>query len=362
MAVCWKESEILAKGRNFQLGLLYDSNSKVLLSKKLWNEGTLKPDCKKPAKQIPPFVIKDELLSAKVKLFDTGGDIKSKVYDYLTPEKLDQAQYATPYQYITRSESIPKNYPKFDIYPQILDDAVVAGATHVVTSVGYGLDGLFIFEHNISGTEPDDSIYKKMEAVIKGIPTSISGKRTSQSDISFVRSINCSFYGECQFPVDIATIEDVENTLRRLKEAEVSSSDIPIIVGLSPINKFLSAIPDDVSKIAEEAIEKLESMEMSLQLSSDIASQLVAIFASMQPSIEELCQTVITYKAEFISKLNCSMISACKGDAAKLNEVIAEHRKSPFCFQAIYDWIKEMQKELYKLRSFIDAFRKIPGI
>lgn len=201
-----------------------------------------------------------------------------------------------------------------------------------------------------------------MDATVKGIPNSIPGRRNSLSDIDFAKSIQCTFYGECQTPLNILMIKDVEDMLRNMKDTQISHDDIPMVVGLTPLNKILPGIPNDISKIAEGAIQKLEDMELSLQISSDVASQLVTVFEHMQPTIEELCQTVITYKTDFISRLNSTMSHICKGDTAKFHEIIAEHSKSPFSSQVICDWIREKQKEMCNiLKIYVSTFRRIPG-
>ncbi|CAF3105464.1 unnamed protein product, partial [Rotaria sp. Silwood2] len=179
MAVGNDTIEMMALGRPFRLGMLYDyRRDKLIPAVTLWDPDVLKNNCTTTPQPYTNYIIKAEnSLNDKVNLLGAEGSMKLSILSGLV-DVSGSAKYVNDRKMTKRLERVTLKYSttlRFEqlsmshldkkkmIHTDVLDQDV---ATHVVIGIVYGADAFFVFNRESSQNEDSTLVHGKVEVLV----------------------------------------------------------------------------------------------------------------------------------------------------------------------------------------------------
>ena len=367
--------DIPSLGRPFKLGMLYDGHRDNLINKSPWPDGTLKPRITNTLRQFPKKILPNEKSVTKLRALEVKGDLGLSVLAELTESNnlIDfvgtsvlpsiNARVVLYHKCITRSEHVDMNcLPNIDT---MADDQ----ATHVVTSIQYGFEGFFVFECDVSDDEGPgiNVIQSQLDAAVKA--TCMLKKKSSlkfQDTPTFLQSIECTFYGESQLPLNVATLDDAVEFFKQLPSL-LGDGKTPcdaVSVHLCPLNKISKNIALAITPVSEQTIKKLEALIDSLDdvvaQNNDLLLHLEPLFSITSSQLTQLLECISYFKASIISEISLLLLSVrqCQDQEKSL---LSLGDKKHSVVKNIATWIEAKKQEISRLQSCINSLLKTSG-
>ena len=220
-------------------------------------------------------------------------------------------------------------------------------ATHVVSSIIYGMNGYFNFKRTLRHAENKQEIFGSLQVVVKAIPAfSIEGKASidlkgTLKDIS--RETEVTLYGDfllqhqpTTFDEAIQTYKTLPSLLGTKPEYEGSSK---IKMQLTPITTYckkadvlLIEISDQLINQVTMTLEKFESIKR--KVTTLLASRPAIDFQPVQRNLDIFKLNLKNYESKFKSKLQ-EILPKIKGGGqgsseADLIRLLSQYNLSPY--------------------------------
>lgn len=349
--------EIHCLGRNFQVGKLYSIYKYQLVEEEQTDKTTcpLQNDNKKchnftsnaADSNLSILEMNNNLkLSILTGLVEPEGASKHML-NILLPQEVgsenipststNEVEIALYFQCITSIESVDTEIQ----HEAPFDDK----ATHVVTQVHYGHEGLFV-------AKVDESQRKE---VIDGIVSAIDKCTNYDKHV-----LSCTFHGSFSLQNEIKTIQDAVAFCNNIKACTV---DAHIAHVSSPIKATLSQLqikqPMQYVQIDSDVTQKLESrlkkFGVDLAQCSDQSSKFQGINKKLSQAKELLCRNRNRLKKELASAL--PKVKAGDESIETLHEVFTQ--QDSYCFNKKFpEWIKHIKTEIIKFEEFTAKINK----
>ncbi|XP_073786283.1 uncharacterized protein isoform X2 [Danio rerio] len=378
--------ELACLGRPFQLGMLYDCRTDLLIPGiTLWDAEMLQKNINVRPQPNTDFKIiasdssedKAEALniSASLEASFIGGLVKVKgSADFLKNKKKSKHQSRVTLQYRTTSrfeQLTMKHLGAGNIkHCNVLREG---SATHVITGLLYGAQAFFIFDREVSSNENHQEIHGELQAAIKNIPTiSVEGQASvnmSESEQEKINKFSCTFHGDFALennPVSYVDAIKVYSELPKLL-GEHGENTVPITVWLYPLKKLDSQAAQLVREIsvslvrsAQRIMEALDNCDIHCQdlMRDNIATQFPEIKTKLR-KFKDLCSE---YKTIFQKHL-CSLLPSIRGGGTEEQElvnVLNDKERSPFQGALVNKYLQEREREMNVVRSYLDIMKDVP--
>ena len=187
--------------------------------------------------------------------------------------------------------------------------------THVVTSVLYGAEAFFVFDHTLSDSESKKDINGKLKMIIDKIPKfgieAEAELNLTDTEKNFVDKLNCKFYGDFRLSENPTTFADAVRIYHKLPTllGKNNENAVPKKVWLYPLhlldNKAMRIVREISGQLIDTSvtmIDKLHSFEVrALDLST---SEIFIHFTNMKQQLVDF----ITRLSEFQHDLKGKVI------------------------------------------------------
>ncbi|XP_059495390.1 verrucotoxin subunit beta-like [Stegostoma tigrinum] len=361
--------DIRTLGRPFQLGMLYDCRSDILIPAiTFWGLETLQQNVTVWSKHETQFKIYTlDSIQEKTSALSVDGSLKASVFTesitldgsakYLTDTKRSrqQARASLQYRTTTKFEQLTMNSlgQQKITYPNVFDEGT---ATHVVTAVLYGAQAFFVFDQEVSSTENVQDIQGNLEGMIKKIPCiAVEGQislELTEEQKSNVQKFSCTFYGDFFLENNPSTFQDaikIYTTLPKLLGADGEHA-VPMRVWLYPLDKLDSKAAQLVRDISIGLVNDCQSVleqlsEMVMRCNDMMRDSPFPELGSRMTEFQNMC---LEYQLVFQKTLSRVLPSTNGGgeEEESLANILEKKEQSPFRSQSLIAWLECIEIKL----------------
>ena len=246
-------------------------------------------------------------------------------------------------------------------------------ATHVVSSIIYGMNGYFNFKRTLRHNENKQEIFGSLQVVVKAIPAfSIEGKASidlkgTLKDIS--RETEVTLYGDfllqhqpTTFDEAIQTYKTLPSLLGAKPEYEGSSK---IKMQLTPITTYckkadvlLIGISDQLINQVTITLEKFESIKR--KVTTLLASRPAIDFQPVRRNLDIFNLHLKNYESQFKSDLQ-KILPKIKGGGqgsseADLINLLSKYNKSPYNKETSARFLGRRKREIQAMQFVLNIF------
>ncbi|XP_076151741.1 uncharacterized protein LOC143134912 isoform X1 [Alosa pseudoharengus] len=386
MASCSDDTiETAALGRPFQLGMLYDCRKEALIPGiTLWDQEELQRNTSVQQQNNTEFKvttsdsIEEKSNSLKISgslklsllggLVDVGGSAK---YFKDTKKSNKQARVTLQYKTTTKFETLTMSHLDREkvSYPNVFEDDT---ATHVVTAILYGAGAYFVFDRESSSEDKKEQVegeakltFNKLKFLTVDAEASLNMDDTEKTA---VEKFSCTFHGDYKLTTNPTSFRDAVRVYKDLPNmlGENGEHAVPLRVWLYPLCKLDSRaaklvrdISNDLIRFSSDIIESLTQTEMRCRdILKDTAA---AAFPALAKKVQNFMQMGHQYKLELMQKLG-SVLPSIRGggkEESALSDVLKTHDSSPFNSKDLEQWLKNKEKELDILKSYLKQLEKL---
>ena len=388
-----KALTLVALGRPFQLGMLYDCRSDALVTGlSLWDKKTVEDAKRRVSKTYSSvhLITKDDLdskmahigASAGVKLSLMSDMVKvAGSAEFFMDRKKSNRQMRTTLEFQSTSK-----FEELFVSKEMMEKAKLNGvmqnaATHIVTGILYGADAYFVFDCDVDKKEKKIGVKGGVEATVKNLPQigiggSLRGS-ISNEDIKLANSLSCTFYGDIILDHLPTTYYEAVTAYRTLTDqigpqaSERNNADdksVPIKVWLLPLSVFVTNVPfyvhsisDSVSTQAQKAIEALDDIKLS---AADLQDNLDKsfFFDFIRYQIKQFLLMIDRCKIKFIARMK-EMLPKIRGNIEGMNEgslieLLHEMTLHPFDPASLHEWLENKENEADTLKNIFLIFKE----
>ena len=246
-------------------------------------------------------------------------------------------------------------------------------ATHVVSSIIYGMNGHFNFKRTLRHNENKQEIFGSIQAVVKSIPSfSIEGKASvnlkgTLKDIS--KETEVTLYGDfllqhqpTTFDESIQTYKTLPSLLGRKPKYEGSSK---IKMQLTPITTYcnkadvlLIGISDQLINQVTMTLEKFESIKR--KVTTLLASRPAINFQPVRRNLDTFNLHLKNYESKFKNNLQ-EILPKIKGGGqgsseADLIRLLSQYNLSPYNKETSARFLSRRKREIQAMQFALNLF------
>jgi len=371
-----KPVTIPALGRQgFSLGCLYDLRTHQNYVRKLWNEAELTDD-KLSIQEHPKSIFSLEIsntqdqrckaldVDANMKLDISGGAVVvegSAKYVNTSNSNSQVSSVTYTSKKLTKTKSLNMDHlaPGAVTYKDMLN--AEENATHVVSSITYGMNAHFKFEAKVTDGEDKDKIAGRLKVAIKAIKAEGEGSlnRTSEEK-QLAQETSCDFYGDYSGIVPPLNLDQAKETILKIAEDQTNSLGVPITVTLTPLSSLTNAAMKLVSQLSagavNEAARLLQDIEdIQVMLKTLESSHTSAEYYKYRTTVVKAANRYRNAGSVLKSKL-CELLPKIKGNGAEeaeLMKLIREYDESSFSKAKTLEWLEQLKDEVVYVDGII---------
>ncbi|XP_047445292.1 uncharacterized protein LOC125010590 [Mugil cephalus] len=337
--------EVVALGRPFGLGMLYDCRRDSLIpGMTLWDQNDLQkytreqPSPNSDFEIVASESIEDKLsalnVEASLKASFCGGLVKVEgSAKYLNDQKTSkkQARMTLKYKTTTKFQELSMNHlGKGDVkHPYVFEQGL---ATHVVTGILYGAQAFFVFDCEVSETENHQDIQGNLKMMINKIPTiPIDGEgslKMEDEDKAKVEKFSCKFLGDFSLtknPVSYSDAVEVYQSLPKLLGTN-GENVVPMKVWLLPLTTLDSSAAKLVHQISIRSVHQAQKlledfMELEIRCNDALSTTTAQQFPQVCKKIKTFKEMCCEFKLEFQQTL-AKKLPSIRGGGEKESELV----------------------------------------
>ncbi|CAF3771416.1 unnamed protein product [Adineta steineri] len=375
---------MVALGRPFRLGMLYDArNDKLISGITLWDPQIL---ANHTITRNQPYtgceIITKDSLQHKAHALGVDANLKLSLLGGLMNIS-GSAKYAEDYQRTNHETRLTLKYSTTTHFQQLSMKHLSKNnqdhpglhdenrATHVVTGVVYGAEAFFIFDRTISNSESKKEISGSLKAIFDKPLFKTKGQAKlnfTDQEKNFVDKLHCKFYGDFRLNKNPNNFDEAVTTYRQLPSLLGVNNEnaIPKKVWLYPLhlldNKAMRIIREISSNLVDysiSTIENLHSLEVrALDLSE---SKIFTHFSFMKTHLSDFAARLSEFQRDLKEKL-ALYLPKLRGDTGVQESVLFQlYRQvdsSPFYKQTLESWLEEKEKEIALMTTWIENLAK----
>ncbi|XP_060899548.1 uncharacterized protein LOC132978392 [Labrus mixtus] len=375
--------EVVALGRPFSLGMLYDCRRDLLVPGiTLWDCDDLKKDVRERPQNYNEFeIVASDSIEDKSSALDVKASLKASLLGglvevggsakYLNDSKTskNQARVTLKYKATTKVRELSMNHlGRGNVKHSYVFDKGIA--THVVTAILYGAQAFFVFDREVSQKEDQQDIEGNLKLAIKKIPClPIEGDgslKMEENEKASVEKLSCSFFGDfClqKMPTSFQEAVEVYQSLPELLGANGENA-VPMKVWLLPLTTLDSSAAKLVRQISESLVQDSQNVQEDLnELEMRCNEALRTTTAQQFPQISKKMKTFQSmcseFKLEFRQTLAKRLPSIRGGgeEEAVLADVLRKIHPSPFNSENLNEWMNCKEREIDTLLSLTDEMK-----
>ncbi|XP_030052487.1 uncharacterized protein LOC115465826 [Microcaecilia unicolor] len=378
-------TEMPALGRPFQLGMLYDCRSDILIPGiTLWNIQTLLKDVdSRPHPKSEFEIIASDSIETKTSALGVTGALMASFLcdlikvngsgNYLKDMKTSnqQARVTLQYSTTTKFEQLTMSHlgPQNVSHPEVFDQGT---ATHVVTAVLYGAQAFFVFDQEASSVENLLDVQGNLEAMVRKIPkVAVGGDASPQKknqDDTNTRKFTCKFYGDFSLENNPVTYQDAIHTYSILPKllGKDGKNAVPVKVWLYPLSQLNSKAAKVMREIhigrifnIQEVTEELTQLDIQCY---DMMKHPTAMhFPEIKQKIKQFKNLCMQFKQTFQKDLARILPSIRGGEKEEneLGDILLRKEQSPFNSLLLTEFIDLKKQEMSFVTLYLDLLKDV---
>ena len=375
--------EMMAMGRPFKLGMLYDCRREALIPGiTLWRYDALqKGICSNPQPYTHYSIETEDSLDDKVKLLNVEGSLKLGVLSglvgvsgsakYANDQKITKHQERIVLKYSTtvRCDSLTMDHLADEnlTYANKIDSD---RATHFVTGIVYGADGYFVFNRELSQGEAKTEVEGEIKALLNKIPSiDVSAKAKLQledDDKKTAESLKCTFYGDFNLKENPSTFDKALELYRKLPIllGDKGENAVAKIVYLYPLGLLHSKLNVTVREISNNLIDDCVSLLNDLHelkvRANDLSSDDNSIARLHKHHLKKFVDCITKFESNAKQKMMTLLPEIRSGDTkeVELVDFLQEINMSSFNKQKLEGWIESKEKQIGIEKRLMEAIIK----
>lgn len=376
--------ETACLGRPFQLGMLYDCRSDMLITgPALWRQGTIEKSLhSEDLDGSDSVVITEDSLDSKASTLNISGSLKlsflsnlvevSGSAGYLQDRKSSKHQSRVSLKYWSTSK-----YKRLTMdhlatekieYPEVFSDGM---ATHVVTGIVYGADAILVFDRTV---EEGENI-RKVHGKVRGLIDVLSGLKDIglEGEANFdmndeekqeATKLKCSFHGDIRLRQNPTNFSDAVSVYRQLPDL-ISGIGVPKRAHLYPLSKLNNSASKLVHEInvsfvhrAQAVMEEL--LDLKMQADDLKKTSTCFHFSAIQTQLNNFTDMLSEYKSSFSSNLKAILPTVRAGaPETTLANLFRSKEASPFNNSHLTEWLKLKEHEVKVLETYLSMMKDI---
>lgn len=379
-----KPIELVALGRPFRLGMLYDMRSDLLIAgATLWNKDVLDKDIDRRNQPYTGYeIIAEDSLQDKTHALGIEGSLKLSLLGGLIDvsgsakfaEDSKKTNHVTrltlKYSTTTEFEQLTMQHlGKGNLNHPDLHDANIA--THVVTGIVYGAEAFFVFDRTVSAEENKEEVAGTLHAVIRKIPLCAAEAevqlKLNDNEKQCVNNLNCAFHGDFQLEDNPSTFEDALKLYRKLPKllGENQQNVIPKKVYLYPLSlldsKAMRIVRDISSSLIDYSISFIEGFRSLETRALDLTkSVMFKHFDHLKKHLSDFVARLSEVQRD-IKKQMVVLLPHIRGTGKEEKDLFDLFKRfdlSPFNKRKLTSWLEDKEKEIALLETFVAALTK----
>jgi hypothetical protein len=379
--------KIMALGRPFKVGMLYDfKTDKLIPNMLLWDDELISKHliCQSSLSNCidihisNTFTEKADLLgidnnlklSVLAGLVDLSGSAKLIDYCQTTEQKI---QFILQYSITTHFHELPKHcLTKRDIKHQEIFNQ--ENATHVVTDILYGAEIFLIFNRKLSDNENRTEVQNSVQDLLKKTRT-LQIFDNDQLDLNndekkLADTLTCKYYGDIQLKSNPTSFKDAVKLIKQLpnllgKNNQNTIQKKVLIYPLYLLDDFISStkryheIDDHILSKSVQLMDSLYQLKINFSRIKNSLSSLKVFYRT-----ERQLSTFVTRMTEIKSDIRRQMIKLLpkiRGKSVEekaLTHLLKNLDWSSLSKQKINNWIQIKTDEINIFTKFINDLRK----
>ncbi|KAK5860478.1 hypothetical protein PBY51_021953 [Eleginops maclovinus] len=369
--------EVVALGRPFSLGMLYDCRKDSLIPGiTLWDCDDLDNHVRERQQNNNSFdIVASESIEDKSLALDVEGSLKASFLSglvevggsakYLNDSKTskNQARVTLYYQTTTKFHELSMNHLGRDNvkHQSVFDKGI---ATHVVTGILYGAQAFFVFDREVSVNENHQDIQRNLKLMINKIPClpidGESSQKMEDKDKANVEKLSCRFFGDFLIqkpPTSFQDALEVYQSLPKLLGANGEKA-VPVKVWMLPLTYLDSTAAKLVRQISIGLVEECQRVledfsDLEMRCNDALKTQTAQQFPQIGKKLKTFKQMCSEFKLEFQRTLKEKLPSIRGGgeEEAVLAEILRKTCSSPFNSENLNEWMDCKEREISILKS-----------
>ena len=381
--------KLMALGRPFQLGMLYDVRKVELIPGiTLWDPKVLKDNIHSDEnnRKTSYKVSTEDTLEEKSTMLGISAELKLSVLSGLV-EVSGSAEYINDRKKSSHIERVTLQYSTTTRFDQLtmahlgegnMKHSQIFGkqvATHVVTGITYGADAFFLFEKSVSNQDDRKEIHGTLKAALNKIPkVEISG--SFQLDLTakekqVTDKLECQFYGDFNLESNPGTFEEAVQLYRKLPLllGQDSKKAVAKQIWLSPLHlwdnsaaKLVRHISNSLVSKSMQLIEelyqcKIKGKDLKNSLSNKMVSYQAKQLSTFGSRIDEFENDMKRKLMEILPKMRDGTT-----EETKLADLFKQVDRSPFNIEKLEDWLEAKTEEIQIITNFANDLKKVQNI
>lgn len=379
--------EVMALGRPFSLGMLYDHRSdRFIPGMTLWEPSILPNHISMRSQPFTNYLIKIEnSLIEKADLLSSESVQKLGLLSGLV-DVSGSAQYVKDHKTRTHQARVILKYSSTVHYSELLITDLVASkmvdtdvlnrtsATHVVAGIVYGADAYFVFDLKLAEHQEKSEIENAVEALLYKLPKFSMGEDVTANmdseEKSLAKSLTCTFYGDFNLEQNPSTFEQVVKIYGELpsllaKNGENAVAKTVYLYSLRSLNQ--STVPSLRDLNTDLVNRCLSLMNHFYQLERD-GNDLVH---GDQPGTDlnkELVKTFVDHIRRFHAKMKqkiVELLPKIRGHdvgESELTDFLQQVEASPFNHEKLSSWLDTKKRETLMRSNYIRTLITNPKV
>ena len=362
--------EIMAMGRPFKLGMLYDCRREALIPGiTLWRHDALQKNiCSSPQPYTHYSIETENSLHDKVKLLNVEGSLKLGILSglvgvsgsakYANDQKLTKHQERIVLKYSTtvRCDSLTRDHLAKEnlTYDKNID---ITQATHVVTGITYGADAYFVFNRELSQGEDKTEVEGKIKVLLKKVPSievSTDPKlKLKDNEKNIAESLKCTFYGDFNLKENPSTFDRALELYRELPKllGDKGENAVAKTVYLHPLSSLVSKHKVTIREIPNDFIGDCVSLLNDLHelkvRANDLSSDGNSTARLGKHHLKKFVGCIAKFENNAKQKM-MTLLPEIRSGGTKEDELknfLQEINISSFNIQKLEGWIKSKENE-----------------
>ncbi|CAF0864836.1 unnamed protein product [Didymodactylos carnosus] len=372
-----KPVRLMALGRPFRLGMLYDLRSHNLISDAtlLDNKYLQENVVKTPYRTTNLTFISHDNFHTKANQLILDSNMMLNIICNLV-EISGSANYVNDRQRTNHQSRMVLKYLMTTHFEQLsvahlgrefeLQNQDIA--THIVTAITHGADAFFIFDRKVGLDENKEEIDAKVSTAVKKLPSwsiDLNGNIVvEEQDKDVVDKLQCTFYGDYNLKQHPSTFQDAVMLYQELPDLLGADGEhaVPKTVWLYPLHLLLDSKPATIiyelpDFLVNQALVITEDLHSSKVKASDLTrSPAFQYFSHLKEQLLKFIEIMDAYENKIRREMAVILLQIRSGQAAavqELDKIFANVETSPFSQQTLSKWLEDKQDEIEHLDSLV---------
>ncbi|XP_069026099.1 neoverrucotoxin subunit alpha-like [Embiotoca jacksoni] len=370
--------EVVALGRPFNLGMLYDCRKDTLIpGMTLWDHDDLMEHVGERWQSYSDFSVEaSDSSESKYSALNVNASLKASLFSgavdvegsakYLNDTKISENQTSVTLNYkaTTKVRELSMNHlGRHNVrHPDVFDKGL---ATHVVTAIVYGAQAFFVFKSEVSEKEDHKDIQGKLKVSIEKIPKcKIEGEGEAKIDETETvnkKEFSCKFYGDFCIQTPPTTFQDAIRVYQSLPGLLGSKGEnaIPMKVWLLPLTSIDSSAAKLVRQISVGLVQDCQRVledfnEIDMRCNDAMTMAAAKQFPQIVKKLNNFKEMCSEFKLKFQQSLAKNLPSIRGGgeEESELAEILRKIHSSPFNRRNMNEWMESKESEIHTLRCF----------